>query len=114
MTDAERADLRRLMGDKAFLAFLYRTIRSAGLFSVASTAPDARSLDYVEGRRSLAIEMLHEIEELQPEKSPDGLPVLTSIQIFLSAAQSTAKENPLGRRNDPYRDLSPDDGGSTG
>lgn len=104
MTDAERADLKRLLGNKAFLAFLYRMVRTAGLFSVA--AIEGRSLEFVEGRRSLALDLLNEIDGVQDAKSPDGLPLLTSIQIFLSVAQSDAKEKNLGRRNDLYRDLS--------
>ena len=104
MTEAERADIKRLLRDKAFQAFLYRMIRSAGLFSIASI--DGRSLDFVEGRRSLALDLLNEIEAAQDTKSPDGLPLLTSIQIFLSVAQSDAKEKSLGRRSDLYRDIS--------
>lgn len=103
MTDAEKGDLKRLLRDKAFLAFLYRRIRDAGLFSLAPI--EGRSLDFIEGRRSLALDMLAEIEQAQPEKSPDGLPILSSIQIFLSVAQSTAKEKTLGRRSDPYGEL---------
>ena len=107
MTEAESADLKRLLGNKTFLAFLYRRIRDAGLFSVAPL--EGRSLDFIEGRRSLALDMLAEIEQTQLEKSPDGLPILSSIQIFLSVAQSTVKEKPLGRRSDPYGELSDGD-----
>ena len=106
MTDAELADFKKLAGDKAFHAFLYRMVRASGLFSVA--ALEGRSLDFVEGRRSLALDMLHELETAQLVHSPDGLPVMASIQIFLSVAQSTAKEKNLGRRSDPYGELSGD------
>ena len=106
MTEAEKSDLKRLMGDKGFQVFLYRMVRSAGLFSVA--AQDSRPLEFVEGRRSLALDVLRELEGLQDAPSPDGLPVMTSIQIFLSVAQSATKEKDLGRRSDPYRDLSAD------
>jgi len=106
MTDAEKADFKKLTRNPAFLAFVYRAMRGAGLFTVASV--DGRSLDFVEGRRSLALDMLHELESVQDAKSPDGLPLLSSIQIFLSVAQSSAKEKNLGRRSDLYGDL--DDG----
>ena len=103
MTDNDRAELQRLMPDKAFLAFLYRMIVKAGLFSTAPINADPR---FYEGRRSLCLDLLAEIEAAQEAPSPDGLPVLSSIQIFLSIAQSAPKEKNLGRRSDPYRDLS--------
>jgi hypothetical protein len=108
MTEAEKSELKALMGNKGFQAFLYRMIRSAGLFSVA--AHDSRPLEFVEGRRSLALDILNELELLQDVRSPDGLPVLTSIQILLSVAQSATKEKDLGRRNDLYRDINSGDG----
>jgi hypothetical protein len=103
MTEAERGELRRLLADKAFLAFLYRMVRSAGVFSAA--APDARSLEYIEGRRSLALELLNEVNAAQDQQSPDGLPLWVSIQILVGAAQMATKEKSGGRRSDPYREL---------
>lgn len=110
MTEAETADFRKLASDKAFLAFLYRMIRDAGLFTVAASGPDARSLEFVEGRRSLALDILRQIESVQSSKSPDGLPVMTSIQIFVAAAQLATKEKSVGGRNDIYGDISDGDG----
>lgn len=108
MTDQDKADLMRLMGDKAFLAFLYRTIQRGGVFSTTTTGTDGRDLSFSEGRRSMAIDMLNEIEAAQAVKSPDGLPVFGSIQILVGFAQSVAKENTLGRRSGIYNEL--DDG----
>ena len=110
MTDPEKAELKRLAKDKAFLLFLYQIMRDAGLMSVA--AHEGRSLEFVEGRRSLALDILQKIEAAHDNPAPDGIPLFTSIQIFLNVAQSNAKEKPLGRRSDPYRDLSDGDGDS--
>lgn len=109
MTETEKEDLRALLDDKRFLAFLYRQIRAAGVFAIP--AREGRPLEFIEGRRSLVLDMLAEIEAVQPVPSPDGLPVATSIQIFLSVAQSSAKEKALGRRSDIYGDLSGDGSG---
>jgi hypothetical protein len=108
VTPDEQADFKRLIADKAFLAFLYRMIRDAGIFAISPTG--ARDIAFNEGRRSLALDILREAEQAQAAPSPDGLPLLTSIQIFLSVAQSAPKEKPLGRRSDPYGDLSDGDG----
>ena len=106
MNDDERAELKRLMGDKAFLAFLYRMIRSAGVLSVAPVG--GRSLEFIEGRRSLALDILREVDSVQDRQSPDGLPILGSIQILVSVAQSATKEKDLGRKRSIYRDLDGD------
>lgn len=108
MTPDEVLDLRRLSADPAFLAFLYRMIRSAGV--LAPSPSEGR--DFAEGRRALALELLGEIEAVQVKQHPDGLPIFCSIQILTAAAQTAAKEKPLGRRSDPYRDLSTGDGNS--
>lgn len=108
MTPDEVLDLRRLSADPAFLAFLYRMIRSAGVF--APSPSEGR--DFAEGRRALALELLGEIEAVQVKQHPDGLPIFGSIQILTAAAQTAAKEKPLGRRRDPYRDLGTGDGDS--
>lgn len=110
MTDAEKADLKKLAANPAFQHFMYGAILKAGLFSVAPV--EGRSLDFIEGRRSLALDMLSELERVQETQSPDGLPLFTSIQIFLNVAQSAPKEKTLGRRSDPYRDLGDGDGDS--
>lgn len=103
MTEAEKADLKRLGEDKTFQRFLYDTVIAAGIYAVAPM--EGRSLEFLEGRRSLALDMLQKLEEANGNPSPDGVPVFTSIQMFLNVAQSDAKEKPLGRRSDPYRDL---------
>lgn len=106
MTDAEKADLKRLAENKSFQRFMYETIRAAGVMTVAPL--EGRSLEFIEGRRSLALDMLGQLEQVQDTQSPDGLPLFTSIQIFLNVAQSASKEKPLGGRSDPYRDLGDD------
>lgn len=106
MRPDETQDFKRLCADPAFHAFLYRLIRSAGVFSPSPT--DGR--DFAEGRRALALEVLAEVEAVQAQKTDDGLPVFGSIQILTVAAQTAAKEKPLGRRSDPYRDINTGDG----
>lgn len=108
MTEDEKAEFKRLSRDPAFKQFLYRLIRDAGLFSVGG---HTRGLEFAEGRRSLALDVLASVEALEGTPSPDGLPILCSIQILLTAAQSASKEKNLGRRNDPYRDISDGDDG---
>lgn len=111
MTLIEQADFKRLVADKAFLAFLYRMIGQAGLFSVSAPGSEARTVHYSEGRRSLCLDMLREVEAAQPIPSPDGMPLISSIQIFLNAAQTDAKEKSLGRRGSIYGDLDGDGSG---
>lgn len=108
MTPADKADLAKLAADKRFQRFLYSMIQRAGLLTVAPA--EGRSLEFIEGRRSLALDLLADIEATQATPSPDGLPIFTSIQIFLNVAQSAAKEKDLGRRSDIYGDLSSGDG----
>lgn len=100
MTEQELAGFKRLCADTDFRLFVYRMVREAGVFSSA-----ADRLEYREGQRAMALWALAEIEAAQGTPSPDGLPVLGSIQILTAFAQSASKEKNLGRRSDPYRDL---------
>lgn len=104
MTEQELIGFKRLCADTDFRLFIYRLVREAGLFSAGT-----ERLEWREGQRALALWALNEIESAQGKPSPDGLPVLASIQTLTAFAQSAAKEKPLGRRSDPYRDLGSDD-----
>lgn len=107
MTEQERADLADLMTRPAFRRFLYRAIQNAGLWSATANGSDGRNL-FLEGRRSLGLEILREVDEAQPAQFPDGTPGMTLMQLFSEAAQSQALEKPNGRRSDPYRELGDD------
>jgi hypothetical protein len=111
MTDQDKADLMDLMGRPGFRRFLYRAIQNAGLWSATTNGSDGRNL-YLEGRRSLGLEILREVDEAQPVQFPDGIPGMTLMQLFSEAAQSSAPEKPNGRRNDHYRDLTDGDASS--
>lgn len=104
MTETEAADFKRLCADPTFKLFAYRLIVSCGLFS----APSERH-EFLEGRRSVALELLGEIDTALGNPSADGLPLMASIQILLAASQSAPKEKHLGRRSDLYRDSDGDD-----
>lgn len=105
MTPQETADLQSLIERPAFILFLLRVVANAGLFSAQTTGADDRDLNFAEGRRSLCLDILREVESAQPVPSLNGIPMVTSIQMFVAAAQSAPKEKPVGRRNDPYRDI---------
>jgi hypothetical protein len=112
MTEIDKADLQSLLKQTAFLRWLYRQTERAGIFTIATSGADHANLSFAEGRRSIVLEALQECEQAQPIGGV-GIPALTLIQMLRETAQSAAKEKPLGRRRDPYGELS-DDGDSTG
>lgn len=103
MTPDELIGFKRLCADNDFRLFVYRMLREAGLFSAAT-----ERLEYREGQRAMALWTLGEIETALDRPSPDGLPVLGSIQILTAFAQSASKEKNLGRRSDLYSDVGSD------
>lgn len=104
-----REDRTLLIEHPAFRRFLVDVIQRCGLFSATANGSDGRNL-YLEGRRSLGLEVLEMMDEVQPVQNPSGIPVLTLIQLLREAAQGTPKEKPVGRRSDQYADLGDDDG----
>lgn len=96
--------MQRLMRDEAFKAFVYRMMIRGGFFAVSTSGSDGRDLSFSEGRRSMVVEMLHEIEAAMPVPSADGNPILGSIQILSAVPQIVAKEKALGRRSDHDHD----------
>lgn len=109
MTDQEKADLADLIERPGFRRFLFRAIQTAGIFDATANGSDGRNL-YLEGRRSLGLELLREVDAAQPVPSPSGIPILTLIQVLREEAQSTPQERPSGRRNGIYNDLDGDGG----
>lgn len=108
MTDQDKADREYLMSLPAFRRFLsLHAIQSAGIFSATANGSDGRNL-YLEGRRSLGLDMLRDVDEAQPLPAPSGIPVITVLQLLREDAQSTPQEKPNGRRSDPYSDIRAD------
>lgn len=106
----DKPDKMTLMENAAFRRFLFSLLVSGGVFESSATAGDGRGL-YLEGRRSLALEVLRDMEDAAPVPSPSGIPVWSAIQTLVEQAQSAPSkvEKPVGRRNDQYRDLSDGD-----
>ncbi|QNQ08320.1 Bbp19 family protein [Sphingomonas alpina] len=109
MTDP--ADKHILLESAAFRRFLFDLIQRAGLFDASASSADGRTL-YLEGRRSLVLEILRDLEEAQPDRSAFAIPVLTLIQTLREQVQSQPMEKRFGRRNSTYADLGPERGGS--
>jgi hypothetical protein len=100
-------DRLELMKIPAFRRFLFRAIQMAGICEATANGADGRNL-YLEGRRSLGLEILRDVESAMPVQHPGGIPILTMLQIFREETQSQ-QENPNGRRarnRDTYDDLS--------
>jgi len=108
VTDQDKADCLHLLSLPSFCRLInLHAIQNAGVFAATANGSDGRNL-YLEGRRSLGLEILRYLDEAQPVASPDGIPVLTVMQVFREAAQSQPMEKPSGRRTDIYRDLDRD------
>ena len=103
MTEQDKVDRSHLMTLPAFRRFIgLHAIQMAGIFNATATGSDGRNL-YLEGRRSLGLDMLRDLDAAQPVQSPSGIPVLTVMQLLREDAQS----NPEGKPNDRslYSDL---------
>jgi hypothetical protein len=108
LTDQDNADLTDLMARPGFRRFVFRVIQNAGIFSATANGSDQRTF-YENGRRSLGLDILREVDAAQPVPGPSGIPTLTLIQVLREEAQSQPPERTnRGRRNDPYSDIRPD------
>lgn len=109
MTDQQvKDDMRELMRLPAFNRFLFRVIQKATIFGATTDGSDGRNL-IREGRRQLGLEVLAEADEAQPVQSPDGIPLLTIMQVFREAAQQQP-EKPHGKYSrNAELDEQPDD-----
>ena len=109
MNEQQRDDLSFLMGRPEFLRFLYRhAIQNGRLFDHDPISPHGRDLAEATGRRGLALDMLREADAAQSVQSPDGIPLIATIQILRETAQSTQPEKP-NDRYDRRRELGDDD-----
>jgi len=103
----DRADKLTLLESAAFRRFLFAMIQAGGVFETTASAADGRNL-FLEGRRSLALEMLRSLDEVQPLPSPSGIPAQTLIQTLREQVQSAHKETAIDRRDDTYAELRDD------
>jgi hypothetical protein len=113
LSDQEKVDLADLIERPGFRRFLFRVIQNAGIFSATANGSDQRT-SFNDGRRSLGLDILREVEAAMPLQSQSGIPSLTVIQVLREEAQSPPKEKPGGRRNAIYGDLGGDDGSDGG
>lgn len=99
----DKPDRQTLLESGAFRRFLLELVQMAGIFESTSTLADGRHL-YLEGRRSVALDVLRLFDEVQPVPNPSGLPAATLIQTFRELAQSAPKEITRGG-TDAYSEL---------
>ena len=100
----DRSDKLTLLENPAFQRFLFAMIEAGGVFDATATAADGRNL-FREGRRSVALEMLRDLDTVQPLPNPGGIPIQTLIQTLREQAQSAHKETGFDRRHDDYAEL---------
>ena len=98
-----KADLADLLERPQFKRFLFRVIQKAGIFNSTTNGSDGRNL-VLEGRRTLGLEILAEVDGAQPIPSPLGIPTMTLIQVLREEAQHP-QEKPNVARPDTYADL---------
>jgi hypothetical protein len=110
LTDQERADLADLIERPGFRRFLFRVIQNAGIFSATTNGSEQRT-SFNDGRRSLGLDILQEVESAMPLQSPSGIPSLTVIQVLREEAQSPPPERTKRGRRDPYSELNTGDTG---
>lgn len=94
----EKTDKIVLLESAPFRRFLLSLLQRGGVFETAANMADGRHL-YLEGRRSLALEILRDFDSAQPVALPDGIPAATLIQTLHELAHSGRKETVLERRN---------------
>jgi hypothetical protein len=108
LTDQDKIDLADLIERPGFRRFLFRVIQNAGIFAATANGTDQRT-SFNDGRRSLGLDILCEVDAAQPVPGPSGIPTLTLIQVLREEAQSRPPERTKsGRRPDPYSELRTD------
>jgi hypothetical protein len=108
LTDQQLADYRDLLERPQFQRFLLRVIQLAGIYEATANGSEERTF-YTNGRRSLGLDILREVDAAQPLPSPTSIPTLTLIQVHREDAQSqTPERTKSGRRSDPYADIRTD------
>ena len=91
-------DMAWLMNQPQFRRFGWRVIQMSGLFYGATTDGSEGRYLLAEGRRQLGLEILAECEKGHPVQHPDGVPLLTTIQLLREEAQQQPKEPKHAKR----------------
>jgi hypothetical protein len=110
LSDQDKADLADLIERPGFRRFLFRVIQNAGIFESTANGSEERTF-YMNGRRSLGLDILREVDAAQPVPGPSGIPTLTMIQVLREEAQTPSPERTQRGKRDPYRDLNDGDDG---
>ena len=98
----DKADAQFMLAHVETRRFLFRVIQLSGILSAATDGSIDRHLAYAEGRRNLGLDILAMVELGQPQSHPDGLPILSMIQILREEANSQPQEKPTRDRYDRY------------
>jgi hypothetical protein len=101
----DREDMIFLLSHPQFHRFLLRAIQSARIFSSTTDGSEGRHLAFDEGRRSLGLDILSMVEAGQPVSHPEGLPVLTLLQILREEANRQPQGKPKHDRYDRNSEL---------
>jgi hypothetical protein len=107
----DRDDLQYLLRLEQFRRFYLRVIQTTGFFDTATNGSQHDAAVAL-ARRNLGLELLAMVDSGQPVQHPDGLPVLTLIQLLREEANPPPQENKRDRRTDQYnrnRDLDESD-----
>lgn len=107
MTDLSREDAEYLIGRPEFRRFLFVAIQSAGLLHHHTSADGrlGRDLNFLEGRRSLGLDLLQMADAGQPEplRTPTAIATLDA-----AIREAMNPPNPKDRkreRTDRYSDI---------
>ena len=109
IAELEKTDAAALIRLPEFRRFLWRAIQLGRIFEAVTDGSEGRHLAYHEGRRNLVLELLALVEQGQPVSHPDGIPLLTAIQVLREEARQPTSENQNVRRSRNDRDPAPDD-----
>ena len=93
----EKADMVELLKLPEFHRFVWRVIQSAGIFARTTDGSVDRHLAFDEGRRHLGLEILSMVEDGQPVRHPDQIPVLTLIQTLREEANQPQEKTYANR-----------------
>lgn len=103
MTQQEK-DMTELLGSAAFRRFLFRSIQMAGILGISSNGRDGRDLAFSEGRRSLGLDILRDVDAGQPAPLRHPHSIMTLIAALREEVDQPLKEKPNAR--DRYSEVS--------
>lgn len=108
MTELSREDAEFLLGRPEFKRFLFVAIQSAGVFyqNVSADGRLGRDLSFLEGRRSLGLDLLQMADAGQPEplRTPTAIATLDAA-IREAMNPPSPKDRKRDRKPDRYDDI---------